>query len=99
MTKQAIPRRTRRRFSPEFKQEAVRLHRNSDLPVSQVCKQLDISPSMLARWVKQADDESGPREGPTIAELIAENRRLRQELEFAKKISSYFASQLPINIR
>lgn len=46
----------RRRYSPEYKQEAVRLVQQSDTPVSEVARNLGINDNMLRRWVKQASE-------------------------------------------
>lgn len=42
--------KTRREFSPEFKQEAVALLESSGRPLMQVATEVGISPSMLRNW-------------------------------------------------
>jgi len=37
----------RRRYSPEYKQEAVRLVQQSDIPVSEIARNLGINDNML----------------------------------------------------
>lgn len=44
---------TRRQYPEEFKQEAVRLVRDSPRPVAQVARDLGISESLLYRWRTQ----------------------------------------------
>ena len=42
--------KTRRRFTDEFKAEAVRLVRDSARPVAQVARDLGIADHLLYRW-------------------------------------------------
>ena len=48
---------TRRRFSEEFKREAVRLAFEGGQPVSQVARELDVRPDMLRRWRRRLSGE------------------------------------------
>ena len=43
--------RKRRKYTPEFKSEAVRLVIEDGLSISQAAKDLDINQSVLSRWV------------------------------------------------
>ena len=45
--------RRRRRFTVEFKQEAVRLCKQGDRSIGQVARELDLTESALRRWVQQ----------------------------------------------
>ena len=65
----------RRRFSEEFKREAVRQAYEGGQPVSQVARELGIRPDMLRRW-RQKFSDAAPE--PSASEL--EVRRLRREL-------------------
>lgn len=47
---------SRRRFSPEYKQEAVLLVKQSDVPVSEIARNLGIKDNMLRSWVKERAD-------------------------------------------
>lgn len=40
----------RRKYSQEYKQEAVQLVRQSDIPLAQAATNLGINPGMLRRW-------------------------------------------------
>ncbi len=40
----------RRKFSAEFKREAVALTAQSDVRVAQVARELGIAPNLLSRW-------------------------------------------------
>jgi len=91
-------RRPRRRFTDEFKQQAVRLVLDEGKGVTAVARELDLVPSALAQWVKQARaDRSKGRTGLTTAEreelarLRKENRILQEEREILKKAAAFFA--------
>ena len=66
----------RRRFSDEFKQEAVRLAFEGSRPVVEVARELEVRPDQLRKWHKklQGHETSAP------SEAERENRRLRREL-------------------
>lgn len=53
----------RRSYSPEYKQEAVRLVHESDISISEIARNLGINDNMLRRWVKQVS-EPGKRAFP-----------------------------------
>lgn len=91
-------RRPRRRFTDEFKQQAVRLVLDEGKSVSAVAHELDLVPSALGLWVKQAHaDRTKGRAGLTSAEreeltrLRRENRILQEEREILKKAAAFFA--------
>lgn len=75
--------RKRRKYTPEFKSEAVRLVIEDGLSISQAAKDLDINQSVLSRWVATARQTE--HAGTPTSELEAENRRLRRENELLKK--------------
>lgn len=85
--------RTRRTFSDEFKREAVTLYRSADVSAEQVGAELGISASLIYRWSREFSEANAPEGRPAYKDLEKENRRLRLELDFLKKASSYFASQ------
>ena len=91
----------RKRYSPEFKADAVRLILKEKVPVTKVSADLDVSTSSLHNWVKQTRVDNGEAEGPTSDEkeelrrLRRENRVLKQEREILKKAAAFFAKELP----
>jgi transposase len=91
-------RRPRRRFTDEFKQQAVRLVLDEGKSVNAVARELDLVPSALGLWVKQSQaDRTKGRTGLTSAEreeltrLRRENRILQEEREILKKAAAFFA--------
>jgi transposase len=78
-------RRVRRRFTDEFKQQAVRLVLDEGKAVAAVARELDLVPSALGQWVKQAQaDRSKGRTGLTTGER-EELVRLRKALRIAEE--------------
>ena len=84
--------RPRRKFSDEFKRDAVEIVRSSGKPVRQVANELGIYDSTLGNWVRQDEVNRGEREGLTsdererLRELERENARLRMERELLKRL-------------
>ena len=72
----------RRKYTPEFKREAVELSRTSEKAVAQVARELGIAPKLLYRWRSESagvKEEAFPGPGNRPA-LEAENARLRREV-------------------
>ena len=94
------PRRPRRRFTEEFKQQAVRLVLDEEKSVSAVARELGLTASALGQWVKRAQaDRSKGRTGLTTAEreeLVRLRKALRiaeEERDILKKATAFFAKQ------
>ena len=89
----SMEKRKRRKFTDEFKREAVRLVKQGDGNVSQVARDLDLSVTALRKWVKQdeIDRGKGPPEALSTAErdelqkLRRRVRTLEEEREILKK--------------
>lgn len=93
-------RRTRRRFTDEFKEQAVRLVLDEGRSVTAVARELDLVGSALGNWVRQAQADRTPgRLGLTTSEreeLVRLRRALRiaeEEREILKKATAFFAKQ------
>jgi transposase-like protein len=74
--------RRRRKFTPEFKAEAVAMVAESGGKIAQVAKELGVYESSLGNWVRQAREEAAG--APTAAERT-EIRELRRELERTRR--------------
>jgi transposase-like protein len=85
------PKRTRRQFTSEQKAAVLRRNMVEKVPVSELCNELGIQPSLFYHWQRQMLENltaalSGPApDGPSRREkeLAGENARLRERL--AKK--------------
>jgi transposase len=93
-----VGRRARRQFSEEFIVGAVRLVLDEGKTVGAVARELDLTPSSLANWVRQARaDRSQGKTGLTIeeraelAQLRKDVRELRMERDVLKKAAAFFA--------
>jgi transposase-like protein len=96
-----VAKRKRRKFSDEFKAEAVRIVRDSGKSVFAIARELDLTETALRRWVQQAEIDAG--RGPSgalttsereeLARLRQENKRLRLEREILKKATAFFAKE------
>lgn len=93
---------SRRRFSREYKLEAVRLVVERGVSMSQAARDLDLHVNSLRKWVQdyQADPQHAfPGEGqqkPDAAELTQLRRevaKLRMERDILKKAAAYFARE------
>ncbi len=89
---------TRRKFSAEFKREAVALTAQADVSVAQVARELGIAPNLLSRWRRarhtegaQAFPGKGVPRDEEIARLKRELARVRRERDFLKDAAGYFA--------
>jgi transposase len=97
----SMEKRKRRKFTDEFKREAVRLVKQGDGNVSQVARDLDLSVTALRKWVKQdaIDRGKGPAEALSTAErdelqkLRRRVRTLEEEREILKKAAAFFAKE------
>lgn len=96
--------KTSNRYSPEMRARAVRMvleHQGSyetqSAAVVAIAPKIGCIPETLRVWVRQAERNSGARDGATsaerdkIKELEREVRQLRQANEILRKASAYFA--------
>ena len=75
-----MEKRKRRKFSAEFKAEAVRIVVESGKSVAEVAGDLDLTDSSLRNWVRQAEVDGGRgTPGALTTEESEELRRLRRE--------------------
>jgi transposase len=74
-----MDKRSRRRFSNEFKAETVALVRHSGKSIAEVCRDIRLAESTVHRWLAQAEIDGGQRDGLRTGER-EELSRLRREL-------------------
>lgn len=87
----------KRRFSSEFKREAVTLVRNSGKSITQVARELGIGTSLLAKWKKELETQQNtgmtPDELEELKTLRKENARLKMEVEMLGEATAFFANR------
>ena len=93
---------TRRKFSPEFKREAVEMVLSGKHSVAQLARDLDLRPDMLRRWRRQYEEDptqAFPGKGhlkpqdEEVRQLRREVARLREEREILKKALAIFSGR------
>jgi transposase len=93
--------RHRKKYSPEFREEAVRMVLDSSRPIAHVARDLDLKEGTLGNWVNAYKKVHGPDEEPELTvserarlrELEVENRELKMKAEFLGKAAAFFAQE------
>jgi len=94
----------RRKFSAEFKREAIRMMQTSGKPAATVARELGIPRNRLYKWSLEAERNGDqafrgagrPKVSPDeLTALKRELARLKEENEILKKAAAYFARELP----
>jgi transposase len=92
--------RPNKSFSPEFKDEAVKMVIETSRPIARVAKELGINEGTLGNWVSAYRRDHAGEEPPLtvsdrarLRELERENREQKMQIEFLKKAAAYFASE------
>jgi transposase-like protein len=93
---------TYRKFTPEFKREAVELSLQANKSVRQVAEELGLTEKLLSRWRSEQAQQGreafrghGRRtvEEDELARLRRENAELKMERDILKKAAAWFAKQ------
>lgn len=97
----------KRKFTTEFKEEAVRLVAREGLSTPEAARRIEMSDKTLANWVRLARQgkslsagASTERKASSVSELEmevsklrAENARLKMEKEILKKATAFFVKE------
>ena len=90
----------RREFTPEYKDEAVKLVINTGRPVATVARELGVKEQTLGRWVnlfrerqEAGDGALSETERAELGRLRKENSDLKMDRAFLKKASLFFAQE------
>lgn len=91
----------KKRFTPEFRAEAVRLARTSGRSRREIAADLGVGFSTLRTWIdghrdREMDEPSPDRQEDLAVELKRlrrENEVLRQEREILKRATAFFAKE------
>ena len=95
-------RRPRRKFTPEFKAEAVAMVEASGGQIAKVARELKLHDSSLGNWVREAREHAAgvptAQERAEIRELRAELERVTRERDILGKAVAYFSASHPKNV-
>ena len=92
----------RRKFSREFKVQAVRLVKERSVSVAQAARDLDVHENVLRKWVKEFGSDpvqAFPGQGQMkpeqleIERLRREVNKLKAERDILKKAAAFFARE------
>lgn len=88
-----------RKFTPEYRAEAVKMVIDSSRPIAEVARDLGINEGTLGNWVSKyrvdhpVSEELDINERARLKELEREVRELRMERDFLKKAAAFFARE------
>jgi len=90
----------RRKYSAEFKREAVALTYQPGVSCRQIALEIGINPNLLSRWRREAEASSGktfsgsgkPRD-EELSHLKRELARVKKERDFLREAATFFAKQ------
>lgn len=94
--------RTRRKFTQEFKDDAVSLVIDHGYSCAEVARRLGVSDNNVNRWVRDfrqrnesesPDDLSRDEMQAELKRLRKENKRLEMERDILKKAAAFFANE------
>ncbi len=90
----------RRKFSDEYKREAVRLVTHPGVTKSQVAQELGINANLLGRWCRDyaangaaAFPGQGRPRDEEVASLKRELTRVKKERDFLREAATFFARE------
>jgi transposase len=93
---------TRRKFSREFKLEAVKMVVERGVALKQAARDLDLNENVLRRWIREFSEDlqdafpelgNMKPEQAEIARLLREVAKLKMERDILKKAAAYFAKE------
>lgn len=88
-----------KKFSEEFRREAVRLASDPKQSIPQLSRDLGVSVTTLRNWLRAVPAKQPARAGQVLSleeqvrRLSRENERLREEREILKKATAFFARE------
>ena len=93
---------TRKKYSPEFKLDAISLVLEQGYTRTEAARSLGVSAQLLGRWVKEYQNDSGNAfrgngkltpDQEEIRKLKAQVKRLEMEKDILKKATVFFAKE------
>lgn len=92
----------RKRYSQKYKDDSVELVISSGRPIAQVAPDIGVNEGTLGTWVRKYREDHPDRflteEKASVPweehqKALAENAKLKQEIEFLGKVSAFFAAK------
>lgn len=87
----------RKRYTPEFKAEAVRLVQTSEARVTAIAADLGVTAKTLHEWIRAVRPPPPTRltddERSELQRLRRDNARLQMERDILKKAAAFFARE------
>ena len=92
----------RRKYSAEFKREAVLLTQQPGVSCRQIALDIGVNPNLLNRWKREAEQakdqackgHGSPRD-EEMAKLKWELDKVKKERNFLREAATFFAKELP----
>ncbi len=98
-----MARKKHQHYTEEFRKKAVQRSEKPGVTQAQVARELGVSAQQISNWKRQFTRLSekqfntldgvdySKQESEELRKLKRENKRLKEEMEFLKKVSAYFA--------
>jgi transposase-like protein len=90
----------RRKYTPEFKDEAAKMVTETSRPIAEVARTIGVNAGTLGSWVTKYRVDHASEEPPLsitdrarLRELEKENRELKMKAEFLGKAAAFFAQE------
>ena len=90
----------RRKYSAEFKREAIALTQQPGVSCRQIALEIGINPNLLSRWKREAEQAadkafngSGTPRDAELARLKRELARVKKERDFLREAATFFAKE------
>lgn len=94
--------KTNKRYEPEFKKKIVQMVLEQGRTISSINKEFNLGEGTVRSWIRQFNEECETNpDAQNMKAIYDENRKLRKELEeakkeilFLKKAAAFFAKEL-----
>ena len=90
----------RRKYSDEFKLEAIRMTQEPGVTQAQIAQELGIGAGLLGRWIRESREVghkafqgSGRPRDEEMAKLKRELTRVKKERDFLREAATFFARE------